>query len=88
MSKIHSHPDVIFQNLDGETVLINLKTEEYYTLGETSTRMWNLLIEHGEVEPVINRMLAEYKVEEAVIKRDLNELISDCCKLGLLYVDP
>ena len=88
MSKIYPQPDVIFQNLEGETVLLNLKTEQYYSLGEVSSRMWSLLIEFGEAEPVINRMLAEYNVDETVIKSDLNELIADCCELGLLYVAP
>ncbi len=86
-TNVRPNPDIIFQNLEKETVLLHLKTEEYYTLGETSSQMWHLLMEYGEVEPVIARMLAEYNVDEATLRRDLDELISDCCKLGLLSVD-
>lgn len=80
----HPHPDVLIQLLDGETVLLHLKTEEYYTLDHTSTRMWQLLIEHGEVEPVIVQMLNEFEVDEDILRRDLTTLITDCIDTGLL----
>ena len=89
--KIHpqifqTNPDVVFQTLEGEAVLLHLKTEEYYTLDETGTRMWQLLIEHSEKEPVIAQMLAEYEVDEATLRNDLTRLIADCKAAGLLAV--
>ncbi len=85
-TRIQPNPDVLFQVLDGEAVLLHLKTEEYYSLAETSTRMWQLLIEHGEPEAVIAYMLEEFEVDEATARRDLNELITDCQAEGLLNV--
>ena len=86
--KIQPNPDVIFQVLDDEAVavLLHLETEEYYTLDETSTRMWQLLIEHGEVEPVIAQMLEEFEVDEATVRHDLTHLIGELREEGLLDV--
>ena len=85
-SKVQPNPDVIFQILDGEAVLLPLKTEEYYTLDETGTRMWQLLVEHGEPEPVVSQMLEEFEVDEVTVRRDLAHLIGELREEGLLDV--
>ena len=84
--KIQPCPNVIFQDLDGETVLLHIKTEEYYGLDETSTRMWQLLAKYGDPEPVIAHMLEEFEVDEATVRRDLNHFIVELREEGLLDV--
>jgi hypothetical protein len=84
--KIRLNPEVIFSVLGDETVLLHLKTEEYYTLDETGTRMWQLLTEYCEPEPVIARMLDEFEVDEGTVRSDLNRLITDGKAEGLLDV--
>ena len=79
-------PDVLFQVLEDESVLLSLKTEEYYTLDETGTRMWQLLAEHGDPELVIAQVLEEFEVDEATARRDLAHLIGELREEGLLDV--
>lgn len=67
-------------------VLLHLKTERYYGLDETGTRMWQLLEEHGETAPVVQQLLAEYEIDEATIRRDLAMLIERFAESGLLTV--
>ncbi len=82
--KIQPNSDVIFQVLGDETVLLHIKTEEYYTLDETGTRMWQLLAEHGDPEPVIAQLLEEFEVDKATVRRDLTRLIDELRERGLL----
>ncbi len=79
-------PDVLFQELEGEAVLLNLDTEHYYGLDEVGTRMWQLLAEHGDVATVAEQVLAEYDVDEATLHRDLADLIAELTDEGLLTV--
>lgn len=83
---IKLNPNVIFSELDDGTVLLHLETEEYYSLDKTGTRMWQLLGKYGDIEPVIAKMLDEFDVDEATVRRDLNHLLTDCNAEGLLDV--
>jgi len=68
-------PDVLFQELNGEAVLLDLKTELYYGLDDIGTRMWRLLENNGHVEAACARLLQQYEVDETTLRDDLAELI-------------
>lgn len=76
--------DVVFEVLDGEAVVLNLKTGIYFTLNPVGTRAWQLIQEHGELEKVLEVMLAEYEVEPALLDADLRELVEKLRGKGLL----
>jgi DeoR/GlpR family transcriptional regulator of sugar metabolism len=46
--------------------------------------MWQLLQEHGDVDPVVEQLLAEFDVEEAELRRDLALLIGQLEEAGLI----
>jgi hypothetical protein len=77
-------PHVLFQELDGDMVLLNLETERYYGLDEVGARFWQLLAEHGDLETLVPRMLAEFEVEEAALRSDLSALVAELSAAGLL----
>ncbi len=77
---------VLCQVLENESVLLNLETEHYYGLDEVGTRMWQLLDEHGDVGVVLERLLAEYDVDEATLRRDLTNLVDELAEEGLIIV--
>ncbi len=79
--------DILFHELSGEAVLLNLASGQYYSLDEIGTQMWVLLAEHGEIEPVIAALLQEYEVTEQQLRVDLEKLISDLTVQGLLEKD-
>ena len=41
--RVAAAPDVLIQELAGEAVLLNLKTEQYFGLDDMGLRMWRLL---------------------------------------------
>jgi hypothetical protein len=77
-------PEVLFQELDGEMVLLNLRDESYYGLDDVGTRVWQLLGEHGDVERIVSTMLSEYDVEEATLRGDVEKLIAALLEVGLV----
>ena len=48
-SRVTIGPDVVFRELDGEAVILNLETGLYFGLNEMGTRIWQRLDAHGEV---------------------------------------
>ena len=85
-AKISIPKDVLFHELAGEAVLLNLATGKYYGLDEVGTRMWMLLSEHGRLEPVYQELLSEYDVEAQRLQDDLFRLIDSLAEQGLVEI--
>jgi hypothetical protein len=76
--------DVVFRDLAGEAVILNLSTGIYFGLDEVGTRVWQLLAQHGDKEKLIQEMLSEYEVEEAKLRQDVDALLKELLGKGLL----
>ena len=75
--------EVVFRELGGEAMLLNLKTGAYFGLDPVGTRVWQLLAEHGSVAQVMEVMLGEYDIDPERLERDLLELCGQLCTTGL-----
>ena len=75
--------EVVFRELGGEAVLLNLKTGAYFGLDAVGTRVWQLLVEHSSVAQVMEAMLDEYDIDRERLERDLLELCGELCATGL-----
>jgi hypothetical protein len=84
--EVPSH--VLYQELEGEAVLLNLQTERYFGLDDVGTRMWQLLSEQGDVAAAFEQLQAEYAVEADRLRQDLAQLINRLAEAGLLTVAP
>ncbi len=79
-------PDLLAQELDGETVLLDLHSERYYVLDDVGTRMWQLLSTLRDPQVVCGRLLEEYEIDEATLRHDLGELIAKLEAAGMIQV--
>jgi len=80
--------EVLSQEVSGETVLLDLGSENYFGLDEVGTRIWQLLKENGHLRVVFDTMLAEYEVDEARLAQDLASLLTEISDLGLISLEP
>ena len=83
---IKIHPDVLFQEVRGEMVLLNLNNEKYFGLDETGTFFWKLLQGSDDYQEVFDMMLEEYEVDAEQLKTDLDNLVKEMEKAGLIEV--
>jgi len=80
-------PDgVLARNLEGESVVLNLKTEKYFGLDEVGTRMWTLLTDATSIQSAYDSLAAEYDVEPTQLRADIEKLIGELVEHGLLTV--
>ena len=79
--------DVLMRELDGESVILDLASENYYGLDDIGTRMWQLLISSGTVQEAYDTLLLEYDVEPQRLQEDMQELITQLRANGLLRLE-
>lgn len=77
-------PEVLVQEVSGESVLLDLASETYFGLDEVGTRIWQLLREHGSLRAVYDAMLGEYDVEPARLEDDLLDHVGQLADAGLV----
>jgi hypothetical protein len=77
-------PDVLFQRVGEEAVLLDLNGEQYFGLNEVGARAWELLGEHSRVEAVCASLLLEFEVGEDELRSDLELLLADLAAAGLI----
>jgi hypothetical protein len=80
--------DVIFRELDGEAILLNLATGMYFGLDQIGTRLWALITESGSLRHAVDVMAAEYDVDRPALERDALELTGQLIEKGLVHVKP
>ena len=85
--KITLSPDVISQEVSGETVLLDLESENYFGLDEVGTRIWQLIKETDDLQAIYDTLLEEYEVEEDRLQSDLEALLGEISGLGLATME-
>jgi len=85
-TKISIPENILYRKVGDESVIVNLESGKNYSLDQVGTRMWTLLAENGQVEPVIHTLLEEFDVEPERLRRDLLDLIDALAQLGLVEV--
>jgi hypothetical protein len=79
--------DIIVQELDGESVLLDMNSEIYFGLDKVGTRIWNLLQTHGNLGSVAKTLLNEYDIGEADLQTHLFEFIDKLQLKGLVTIE-
>ena len=86
-SRVRIPDDVLVSELDGESVLLNLRSESYFGLDEMGTRIWELL-KSEPIQRVYESLLADYDVDPEMLRLDLTELLDNLVQQGLVEVAP
>jgi hypothetical protein len=76
-------PEVVFKELGGEGVLLDLASGIYFGLDETSTRLWLLLQLNGSLRRVFDEMIEEFEVDPDRLERDLLQFVADLTRSNL-----
>jgi hypothetical protein len=79
--------NVLTHIIDGETVILNLDNEKYFTLDAVATRFWEVVLEKGVGDEALEVLLAEYEVERHVLASDMERWLEEAVSLGLLLPD-
>jgi Coenzyme PQQ synthesis protein D (PqqD) len=78
--------DVLIQELQGESVLLNMGTGRYFGLDEVGTRMWAVLTAAESLRTAYDTLLDEYDLDGQNLEGDLQNLVEKLVEHGLMEV--
>jgi hypothetical protein len=85
-ARVRLAEDVLMQKVGDDAILLNLKTENYFTLDEIGTRIINTLQESDSVKQAMGKLVEIYDVDEGRLTSDAIRLVEECEQNGLLQV--
>lgn len=82
--RVQRSEHVMFQELDGEVVLLDLASEKYFGLNEVGSRIWALLSEARSMGAIHAVLCEEFDAPADAIERDLLGLVEKLAAAGLV----
>lgn len=86
-SRVTLSPEVLAQEMENETVLLDLASERYYGLDSVGSSIWKLLAAHETLDGAYRAILAVYDVAPGQLERDLLAIVDELAQAGLLEVE-
>lgn len=77
---------VLVSDLDGESVILDLRTESFFSLDTIGTRMLTVVTAAESVQAAYDRLVEEYDVEPQLLRAHLIEMLDNLVDHGLLEV--
>lgn len=88
-SVVHQNPDQVAAELDGEVLMMNVNTGNYYGLNEVASYVWNQLAQPLTVRALCDAIVGEFDVAPDTCQADALSFLENMLKDGLLLVvDP
>ena len=77
-------PDVVFRDLEGEAVILDLASGRYFGLNAVGTRIWTLLEAGTPIDRIVEAIAGEYEADAQQIARDVIGLVDELTSRGLI----
>lgn len=81
---VHPSKDVVSRRVGDEIVLVNLQSDQMYSLNVTGARTWELLGEGHDPDAIEATLSDEFGVDRAEARRELDTLIDDLAREQLV----
>ena len=65
-------------------MILNLETGDYFGLRAAGARIWQLLEATRTREEIVSTLVAEFDVEEARLRKDVEEILAKLIAKGLV----
>ena len=75
-SIIARNGELVFREVDGETVMLSVETGKYYGLDSAGGRIWELIEQPMAASELCDRLLEEFDVGREECERDLLSVLS------------
>jgi hypothetical protein len=80
-------PNIVHETIDGETVILNLDSGNYYSLVGVGAQIWGFLESGTPVRDIIERVKCNYESDGTDVDEAVNTFVSELCKEGLTVPD-
>lgn len=80
-------PDALSRELDGEVLVLDLKTSLYFGLTGTAARIWQLIEQGSARDAIVAALSDEYGGDASDIGGDVDAFVGDLIARGLVVRD-
>jgi len=79
-------PGLLFNQIDGEVVMLSIENSEYYGMNKVGSRIWELLEEPVRFSVLIEQLLEEFNVSTEQCIVDTANLLHKLDEKGLIRI--
>lgn len=80
--------DVLAAHLEGEAVLLNMESKDYFRLNDTAAWVWKCLERGMDRSALLASLLERYEVDPAAAEAELDRLLAELADRGLISAEP
>jgi hypothetical protein len=80
----HASDDAVWRREADEVFLLHAGNGACLGLDDVGGRIWELLIETGEVQETVSRLAAEFGASQETVRPDVERLAADLVRRGFL----
>ena len=80
--KIPSH--CVTADYSGGTAIFDARANQFFMLNEVGKVVWDVLTDGKTIDVAVDTILEEYEAEEAQVRTDVESVVSDLERNGLL----
>lgn len=85
--QVKASENVLFQEINGEYVLLNMESEQYFGLDEVGARIWEGIMEDTNPSVVLEQLENEYDVDPTSLRQDYLNLIEEMKAENLVVIE-
>jgi hypothetical protein len=76
--------DLVYQELDGEMVILDMHSGQYFGIDAVGSRIWQMLEEKVSPAAMINLLLEEYEIEADLCSQQVVAFLEELEKNNLI----
>ena len=79
-------PDILFNEIDGEVVMLSIENSEYYGMDRVGSHIWEKIKEPISFKQLVNNLIKEYNVNEQQCIKDTTIFITNLLDKKLILI--
>lgn len=81
---LRNDEEVMFSEVDGESVIMHLQTGRYFGLNSVSTDIWNHLEKKITFPQLVELLVSEYEVEKELCEKETGDIVQVLLRMKFL----
>jgi len=76
--------NLIYKDIDNETVMLSIENEEYYNLNKLGSSIWKYIIDPISIDTLIDKLTEQYDVSRDKCKFETIEFVKKLYELKII----
>lgn len=83
-NQLYKNEDIYSSEVDGETIMMNIDNNDYYTTQEIGNRIWELLDSLDTPKAICDQLMQEYEVSQEQCQNEVLQFLEQLLEHGIV----